>query len=72
MATKVIFNTSVKKKIYMWVQMIIFIFIMVEADVSVLTLFLKMHLPFPLMASGKALFSKVTRYLLLVWSVLKM
>lgn len=73
MATKVIFNTSViEKKTYMWVQMIISIFITVEADVSVLPLFMKIHLPFPLMASGKALFSKVTRYLLLVWSVLKM
>lgn len=51
--------------------MIISIFIMVEADVSVLPLFMKMHLPFPLTASGKALFSKVTGYLLLVSSVLK-
>lgn len=51
--------------------MIICIFITVEADVSVLPLFMEIRLPFPLMASGKALFNKVTRYLLLVWSVLK-
>jgi len=41
------------------------------ANISVLHVFMKMHLPFPVVASGKALFSKVTRYLPMVQGVLE-
>lgn len=56
----------------MGVQMMTSVSRTVKDNVPELCLFMKMHSPFLLEASGKALFSKATRHLLMVQRFLEM
>lgn len=61
-----------KKHPRMGVQMITSVSRTVKDNVPELRIFMKMHSPFLLEASGKALFSKATRHLLMVQRFLEM